>query len=505
MIKTASQYHRHTSYERGKIGGHFLDWPNQPDIFKKYHGITPIQLPDKIPYLKKVLISVLKETDIDSTHQEIDIKVLSMILRLTCSIAAKARHGNEDFYYRSPASAGALYPSEIYVTATGIKGLDDGLYHYGIQRHSLFRLRKGDLAGNIREHTFNSAGNLPTLAFIFTAIFFRSSWKYRDRAYRYHLLDTGHVIENLALAIKAFSLPLNIFYDFNDFEINKLTGVYDNKEVALAVASVSFSGSMKDLRPQYEIHKLPDNILNKSIVSGHEKDYPAIGEIHKSGEMTGMKDNPAPDIYENPSFIPVTWNNLPDSLANTKQIEYPECLFKRRSSRNFMNVPISKNTFFSLLESLCLGKKSTSEYIVFPYNSLTIGFLAGNIESIEPGFYILDPIKKRFGMLAAGNFIRSMARACLDQEWLKNAGAHFLFISDLNILDKRWGARGYRHAMMTAGRMGQRIYIASTALNLGCCGIGAFYDEEAAVLIGLKNDSRLLYLMAVGKTKSNIM
>ena len=63
------------------------------------------------------------------------------------------------------------------------------------------------------------------------------------------------------------------------------------------------------------------------------------------------------------------------------------------------------------------------------------------------------------------------------------------------------GARGYRYAMMDAGILGQRLYLGSTALDLGCCGIGAFYDNEARALLSLNDDSYLLYLVAVGQRK----
>ena len=95
-----------------------------------------------------------------------------------------------------------------------------------------------------------------------------------------------------------------------------------------------------------------------------------------------------------------------------------------------------------------------------------------------------------------------MAGVCLDQAWLTNSSVHFLFLTNLKLIERAWGPRGYRYAMMAAGRMGERIYVAATSLGLGCCGIGAFYDNEAAELIGLNRESRLLYLVAVGRIKS---
>ncbi|MBW1733381.1 MAG: nitroreductase family protein [Deltaproteobacteria bacterium] len=50
--------------------------------------------------------------------------------------------------------------------------------------------------------------------------------------------------------------------------------------------------------------------------------------------------------------------------------------------------------------------------------------------------------------------------------------------------------------------MGERIYLAASSLGLGCCGIGAFYDEEARDLLGLNRESRVLYLVDVGPVKS---
>jgi nitroreductase len=74
-------------------------------------------------------------------------------------------------------------------------------------------------------------------------------------------------------------------------------------------------------------------------------------------------------------------------------------------------------------------------------------------------------------------------------------------MTNLDELDKRWGPRGYRYAMMLAGRVGQAIYLGATALGLGSCGIGALYDGEACEAIGLNDDSALLYLVAAGPVK----
>ena len=46
-------------------------------------------------------------------------------------------------------------------------------------------------------------------------------------------------------------------------------------------------------------------------------------------------------------------------------------------------------------------------------------------------------------------------------------------------------ARGYRHAFLEAGLVGERIYLEAAARGLGACAVGAFYDDEAAALVGV--------------------
>jgi len=131
-------------------------------------------------------------------------------------------------------------------------------------------------------------------------------------------------------------------------------------------------------------------------------------------------------------------------------------------------------------------------------SSVHAGFLAGNIDGVGPGFYLLNPFQRKFGLAAPGAFVHQMAAVCLDQEWLRNASVHFLFMIDPD----HTGSRGYRHALLTAGRLGHMINLGAQALGLGSCGIGALYDDEAGALLGL-NDSELnlVYLVAAGAVK----
>jgi len=497
MIKTSFQYHHHTSYDRHKMTGHYLDWQNQPVVYKDYPGIDPVLLPQDLRIQEKKLSLLLRDMERDRMAHGIDMEKLSVILRLTYSFTAKTSHSGGDLYYRSAASAGALYPTEIYVATKGVHGLKNGLHHFAIHHHGLYTIRTLDLSSHIVSITKTSDNRTPILTFFLTAILFRSAWKYRDRSYRYHLLDTGHVAENLTLALRALQLRFNLSYDFDDDKVNHLLGLNGDKEIALAVAHVFGTDNISSPKAE-DVDRLTEDMRNASRVAKNETDYPVIQEIHwASSEIYSNKDYKSSMIHKL-GVIPNSWEKILPPDPWPEVMTYPESVFNRRSRRNFVKQVIPRPYIMALLDSLCFIENTD-------YNqTISIGFLASHIEDLVSGFYLLDTAMNSIGLVAPGSFMDKMAHICLDQAWLKNSAAHFLFLTNFDVLDRTWGGRGYRYAMMTAGRLGERLYIAATAMGLGCCGIGAFYDPEVVELLGLKNASRLLYLVAVGPVKTTI-
>jgi SagB-type dehydrogenase family enzyme len=76
------------------------------------------------------------------------------------------------------------------------------------------------------------------VTFVWTAIFERSKWKYRQRAYRYVYLDTGHIAENLALAATSLGLGSCQIGALFDDEVNLIIGVDGIEESVLYMSTV---------------------------------------------------------------------------------------------------------------------------------------------------------------------------------------------------------------------------------------------------------------------------
>lgn len=95
---------------------------------------------------------------------------------------------------RAAPSAGALYPLETYVV------LPSGIYRYDPQHHELKRIVEGDRRLELQKASLDqdAVGSAPAV-FVFTAVFERTSVKYRERANLYVPIEVGHAAQNLLL------------------------------------------------------------------------------------------------------------------------------------------------------------------------------------------------------------------------------------------------------------------------------------------------------------------
>jgi SagB-type dehydrogenase family enzyme len=67
---------------------------------------------------------------------------------------------------------------------------------------------------------------------------------------------------------------------------------------------------------------------------------------------------------------------------------------------------------------------------------------------------------------------------------------------------RKYGERGYRYVLLDIGHLAQNLYLACTALGLAVTTTGAFFDDEAADLLGIDGcDEAVLYVAFVGRSR----
>ncbi len=499
MLLTAADYHDLTSYDRHRMSGHSLDWSTQPVTFKAYQGLKSRELAEDEGELTSENLSELLDTSREFSPLPIDFQTLSRVMKLSHCLTRKEKFAGGYFYFRNVASAGALYPSEIYFCSNGAAGLEPGLYHHSVATQSIVKLKNGACLESSRSSINFKNSDSIKMVFLLTAIFFRSSWKYRDRAFRYHLLDTGHLVDNLTLALKSQRLGFEISYDFDDTRINELLAVDTNREACLAAVGVFWQEESTKIETGAEV--LPTIELKSfSKCSSNEIRYPAINEIYSiTSKILKVDSKPAHENQFSVVDSVMDLVELPSVAKKPEAISFNEAMFQRRSRRNFVRKPIPLATFSWLTELLNRG--DSFGQVPQWKGSVSVGVLIADVESIAPGFYMIEACNNALRLVRPGLLTEEMAHICLDQEWLRGCSTHFVFLSNLEETEKAFGARGYRYAMLEAGRLGQRLYLAAESIRYGCCGIGAFYDKEAKDLLNLRSGSRLLYLVALGPLK----
>jgi SagB-type dehydrogenase family enzyme len=128
------------------------------------------------------------------------------------------------FLRRPVPSGGAMYGLELYVLAHRISGLAPGAYHFQPVGPGLEQVREGALPPALATRLFLDQAYAAEAAgvVVITAMFRRSLKKYRDRGYRYLLLEAGHVGQNLALAAVGLDLGACALGGFYDVELGQL-------------------------------------------------------------------------------------------------------------------------------------------------------------------------------------------------------------------------------------------------------------------------------------------
>jgi SagB-type dehydrogenase family enzyme len=220
MDKYGETFQARSKYFREQLGER-AEKESIPPLYKEYPHSSQIPLPTPnfgtTPSFEKILTD--RQSVRNFSPQPLTVQQISTLLWASTGISRVTR----GYEFRTAPSAGALYPIETYVVVNRVEGLEAGIYHYNILHHRLELLKSGNYgnatgSGALDQEMCARAA----VTWIWTAIFARSRWKYRQRAYRYYYLDAGHIAQNLALASVALGLGSCQIAAFFDDELNQL-------------------------------------------------------------------------------------------------------------------------------------------------------------------------------------------------------------------------------------------------------------------------------------------
>ncbi|HXF39394.1 MAG TPA: SagB/ThcOx family dehydrogenase [Blastocatellia bacterium] len=476
------RYHNLTkhSYQSIRADRHYLDWSNQPSPFKIYPDIEPMPLPRTLVQTMAPALSVITATEHETDDaKEIDLARLSSVLYYSAGVTKHKTYAGGELYFRAAACAGALYPVETYVVCGEIEGMAAGVYHFSPGDFALRKLRDGDLRGVLARATSDEAHVVAApVTLIYTAMSWRSTWKYRDRAYRYHFWDNGMIAANALALAAAHELPAAVVMGFVESDVNKLLGIDGEQELVLSLLPL---GSSHDPLPDCPtIEALPDISFEVIPLSTSPVDYPSIREMHRASSLTGSDEvrewrattlgsTSSEIIGEEFSLAPPSDTDLPgESIEDVIQ--------RRASTRRFAHKNLRFADLSAIIDRATRGIPADfSRADRNPLNELYI--IVNRVEGLPPGAYFYRRENRSLELLKPGDFSKEAAYLTLGQDLGGDASATFFFMADLKVLLEAYGNRGYRAAQMEAGIIGGKMYVASYALKRGATGL-TFFDDD---------------------------
>lgn len=514
------RYHELTKYRPetiDRLGG--VHWTEQPEPFKDAPEGRSFDL---VPHLREMLREGDAPTDPGipwlRAESGFALPALARLLHGTLGLTARLVHeGGGETFLRAAPSAGGLYPAEVYVAVRRFADLPAGIYHYHALRSALIPVWEGDFFADLSHHFLgHPAVAASDCVVLFTGMYARSAWRYKERAYRRILLDTGHAAANLlelAQSLNLDAVPLGGFYDEG---LEELLFLGRKEEFPLLGIALGPAGS-----PALGIGNrgTPGNPGNEAGDRGQRPGPPPEIAVMRAEPDDSMQiqqnacERIVPGEPLRPAVAPAVARSRPESVPEATASEDAPynplaVLLNRRSAREFNGGSVSRRDLDEILrfafrpagmEASPSGLSGAS----MPAPVLTrdvLGFhvVAFAIEGLLPGVYELDPATLELRLRREGDFRADLQAIGLGQNLAFDCAFALLYTADMEALVSAYGDRGYRYACMDCGIIGERIQLWAVHRELGSSGIGGYYDDLANELLELPLTHGVLYLTVTG-------
>ncbi|AKB12545.1 SagB-type dehydrogenase domain-containing protein [Methanosarcina thermophila] len=516
-------------------GPHRLDMQIMPDPFLNYYGTRLLNLDLWSDEQIKTEIFPAYEQAFSPEKlraAELSKKSISQLFFDSFAISAWKAAGGMKWPLRVNPSSGNLHPTEVYLISGPVKGLlkNPSVCHYAPLPHAL------ELRAEFSQETWEMLrSGFPdgTIFVGLTSIYWRASWKYGLRAFRYAQHDIGHAISALTFAAAGLGWKTSILADMGSKEIAALLGIsgdkgHEKQEPACMLAVYPAGKTCTRGRLSSEVisafknlswEGIPNRLSPKHVEwVGIEKAALATQKngtdyLEKKGEMeSGTRTVPPlkPDNFE--------------AHSDFETVPLRSIIRGRRSAIEMDNSAyMEKETFYAMLQKTLPQNSPIFNPLAFgPFTHLLL--FVNRVKGLFPGLYIFlrkPEEKERLKAAIMPDFLWEKPKDCpseLELYMLMEETLHY-FAAQLSCAQRkaadacftacmlsefekplnRFGAWIYPYLFWECGFLGQLLYLEAEANGLRGCGIGCFFDDPLHETIGLKGlEYQDLYHFAVG-------
>ena len=523
-VESVLTYHKATKHYPDRFARSlgYMDWPNQPDPFRRFEGAPVHPLPlltDDITPTYDALFSGKVPV------QALTVGTVAAFFEHSLALSAWKEYHGDRWALRCNPSSGNLHPTEGYAVLGPIDGIHDApaVYHYAPREHALER--RADLRAD-SWHIL--ADSLPEGAFLagLSSIHWREAWKYGERAYRYCQHDVGHALGALAVSAAALGWQVRWLDTLSDAEVAVLLGLSRTSDLVAEERE----------HPDLLAAVWPDNPPHV----GDALDIPAAAFEQAAGSKWYGKANRLSPEH-------ISWTAIDDvAAAATKprtnlQTRFKEpiaspgtpatgksargIILQRRSAQAMDGKSvISREAFYRTLAVLMADREGPvwRAFDVVPQVDLIL--FVHRVTGLPAGMYCLvrnpdheatlrNVMRTNFAwnrpedcpedlplfLLKAGDYRQLAGQLSCGQD-IASDGA--FAVSMLAAFEEPLRATGpwyYRALFWETGMLGQLLYLEGEAAGLRGTGIGCYFDDQVHGVLGLEGlQFQTLYHFTVG-------
>ena len=536
-------YHEETKhyFERYARSPGYMDWDNQPNPFRRFDGAHLIYL----PLLSSNSDPVSPQyDDLYNTHsidpQPVTIRTISRFFEYALAVSAWKQTGATRWALRCNPSSGNLHPTEGYLIAGTISGLESGpgVYHYAPKEHGL------EQRATFAEEVFHALmKGYPHDAFVvgLTSIHWREAWKYGERAFRYCQHDVGHAIGTLRIAAATLGWKMLLLDDQPDENIEMLLGLnrkedfFESEPESPDCIAVVFPNTWDSVRtpslaldPTVLNHIWNPSWFGKANRLSRDPSFPwnlidTVSTASRHEATARRATKPSKNIKNH--------NCVDESHSQKRVLSAGQIIRQRRSAVAFDGkTSISIESFFTLLARVIPRSEHNPSWRPMPWDtipwdpSIHLAIFVHRVTGLTPGLYVLvrdlnklSALKRSFHphflwqpathepkdipcfLLEKGDTQELASRVSCGQEIAGMSSFSLGMIAEFEPMLQEHGSSFYRRLFWETGMIGQVLYLEAEAAGIRATGIGCFFDDPVHQLLGISNRTfQSLYHFTIG-------
>lgn len=460
----------------------YINLRTKPPLYKSYAGLPQVPLPRATSPETTVLEAVSGRAP--NGDAPLGLPAVAQLLHYSAGLIKKSVLASVgEVHYRAAASAGALYPIELYLVCGDLPGLSAGVYHYAPATNSLTQLRTGDYRGNLAIAAVDDSLASAPATLASTSVFWRSAWKYRSRGYRYCFWDNGTMLSNLLATANSLGQPTRVLCGFIDRAVDELLGVDSEQEASTCLVALGNPGVSQPAGSNDVSSIDPGDLGFTEPIP-----YPDSDLLHTEACL-----DTAQEVSDWRASDPATRTQ---GLVHLDIGSAPlgGAISQRGSTRRFAREPIPLEQLSALLAASSM--RMPTDYgggLAEPY------LIVNAVEGLTPGAYFYSRESRELELLKEGEFREEAGHLCFEQALAADASVVVFFLVDLEQALGRLGNRGYRAAQLEAGVMGGNMYLCAHSLGLGATGMTFFDDAVTAFFSPHAVGKSLMFLVGLGR------